>query len=531
MKIAKKTAAFLLVLFLGIQCMPLTALAADGTLSFSDPTAKAGENLEVTVKINTAEGPIGDGQVQVTYDPAYLEFVSGVNATGGAGTVTLSASGNGTDSELVYSMTFRALAEGETTIQAVGYTAYTFGGEELNLTLGTSAVRIEAGDGTQTAAAQQPGTQTMIELDGKQYFITDDIPESLIPEGYEKSQITYEGTPHTILVHTGSGQKMIYLTDTQGEASLFLYDSETDHFSAFEKVDLSSDSYILITDDKESANIPEDYEETTIQINGKTFPAWQNVVDTKLSDFCLVYAVDNAGKKGLYQYDSTQKTYQRYVTPTEDNEKQDGSVVNKVTTFVEENLPKIIVGAWGIFLLMLLFIVVLAVKLRHRNEELDDYYDQEYDEKPRAGRGSVPDDYEDDYDDDYDESDDYEDDYEDDYDESDDYEDDYEDDYDESDDYEEDYENGYDESDDYEDDYENDYDESDDYEDDYDSDYDESDDYEDDYDVEDSYNDGSGYYDDDDDYELEHGIYEEIIDEDEGFFDKRSGKKRGIDLI
>ena len=316
MKIAKKTAAFLLVLFLGIQCMPLTALAADGTLSFSDPTAKAGETIEVTVKINTAEGPIGDGQVQVTYDPTYLEFVSGVNATGEAGTITLSASGNGTDSELAYSMTFKALAEGETTLQAVGYTAYTFGGEELNLTLGTSAVKIEAGDGTQPAAAQQPGTQTMIELDGKQYFIADDIPEALIPEGYEKSQLTYEGSPHTILVHTGSGQKMIYLMDTQGEGNLFLYDSETDHFSAFEKIDLSSDSYILITDDKESANIPEDYEETTIQINGKVFPAWQNVVDTKLADFCLVYAVDNAGKKGLYQYDSTQKTYQRFLPPT-----------------------------------------------------------------------------------------------------------------------------------------------------------------------------------------------------------------------
>ena len=61
-------------------------------------------------------------------------------------------------------MTFKDLAEGETTLQAVGYTAYTFGGEELNLTLGTSAVKIEAGDGTQPAAAQQPGTQTMLSL-------------------------------------------------------------------------------------------------------------------------------------------------------------------------------------------------------------------------------------------------------------------------------------------------------------------------------------------------------------------------------
>ena len=31
---------------------------------------------------------------------------------------------------------------------------------------------------------------------------------------------------------------MIYLMDTQGEGNLFLYDSETDHFSAFEKIRL-----------------------------------------------------------------------------------------------------------------------------------------------------------------------------------------------------------------------------------------------------------------------------------------------------
>ena len=64
---------------------------------------------------------------------------------------------------------------------------------------------------------------------------------------------------------------MIYLMDTQGEGNLFLYDSETDHFSAFEKIDLSSDSYILITDDKEVQNIPEDYEEQQFRSMGKYF--------------------------------------------------------------------------------------------------------------------------------------------------------------------------------------------------------------------------------------------------------------------
>ena len=120
--------------------------------------------------------------------------------------------------------------------------------------------------------------------------------------------------------------------------------------------------------------------------------------------------------------------------------------------------------------MMLLLIVILAVKLRHRNEELDDYYDQEYDENPRAGRGFSSEDYDESEEDDYA------------------------------------YEDAYDES---EDDYEDDYD------------------YEEDYESEDAYDDLLDYYDDDDDYELER----EILDEDEGFFDKRSGKKRGIDLI
>ena len=73
-----------------------------------------------------------------------------------------------------------------------------------------------------------------------------------------------------------------------------------------------------------------------------------------------------------------------------------------------------------------------AVKLRHRNEELDDYYDQEYDENPRAARGFSSEDYDESDDDDYD--------YEEDYDESDDDDYDYEEDYDESDDDDYDYE-------------------------------------------------------------------------------------------
>ena len=76
-----------------------------------------------------------------------MEFVGGANATAGDGTVELFASGTGTETELVFELTFKALAEGDTTIQATSSEAYLFSDETLNLTNGTSAVKIEAGDG------------------------------------------------------------------------------------------------------------------------------------------------------------------------------------------------------------------------------------------------------------------------------------------------------------------------------------------------------------------------------------------------
>ena len=69
-------------------------------------------------------------------------------------------------------------------------------------------------------------------------------------------------------------------------------------------------------------------------------------------------------------------TYQRYTPEStkksvNDDDKKSG-LLNKLRT----HLDKVILVAWGIFLVMLIAIIVLAVKLRHRNLELDDLYDE-----------------------------------------------------------------------------------------------------------------------------------------------------------
>lgn len=405
MKKMKKLAVFLFTLCLGIQCTWMTSHAAEGTLAFSDPTVKAGATVEVTVKMTSAgEEPVGSGQAEISYDTSYLEFISGRNASGGDGTVTLNAEGDGTKTELFYTMKFKALQEGETQIEAVSATSYLYDtGEEMFLALGDSTVTIEPGD----ESTANTGDRIPIELEGKKYTISGDFSDTAVPDGFERSMIPYEGKNAAVLVHKVSGQKMIYLEREDGAGEFFLYDNETDEFTAFEKIDLSDSAYIFITDDKGRAKVPGRYEKTTIQMDDKVFPAWQNVKDNNLADFFLVYAVDNSGKGSMYQYDSVQNTYQRYVSTLAANGEKEQVALSKMTSFIDRNLSKLLVAVWGIFLLMLAAIIALAVKVRNLNEELDELYLEEDDEEDEGERGDYDDDAYDDDDEFYDDDDEY----------------------------------------------------------------------------------------------------------------------------
>ena len=91
----KKLAAGLLTFALMVMLLPagvVVSFAASGKLSFSDPTASVGDQISVTMKI-AADAALGSSDVMLQYDADALEFVSGTNSTGGAGSISL---GSGT---------------------------------------------------------------------------------------------------------------------------------------------------------------------------------------------------------------------------------------------------------------------------------------------------------------------------------------------------------------------------------------------------------------------------------------------------
>ena len=476
MKSLKKIGILLFAVCFLMLYPSVSVHAAEGTLQFSDPTAKVGEDVTVKAKISTGGEAIGDGFVTVTYDKAALEFVSGTNATGGDGTVKLEATGDGTVSELEYTMVFKALQEGATKLEVSEYTSYLYSDETLNLTTGDSTVTVEAGDGTSseslagtTAVATGTGS---VEIDGVTYTIYNDFSDALVPDGCSRTTMEYNGETVNAILQETSGKYFVYLVEGDKDPVMALYNEKDNSFAITEMVSITDSSYIFLLGTNDGKGLPSQFKKTKLTVGTLTFPVWQN---SESEDFYLMYAMNESGEESFYQYDTKDETYQRYpVTDVkEKNTSSSTTLIDKVKNFLQEQVLIVVAAAWAVILILIIIIIIVSVKLRRRNEELDEFYDEhEAIENSKGSRAVVEkksrkqfkgyQDEEETDDEDPDEYEEYEDDDEygeDDYDTYEDDSDEYEDDFEEYDDDEyedDDYDDEYDEYEDYDDEEEDD---------------------------------------------------------------------------
>lgn len=373
----------------------MTGYAADGTLMLSDPTGGVGEEIAMTMRVDGGGQPIGDVTATLTYDPAMLEFVSGTNIEGGEGTLTLTASGTGAETEMVFNLLFRGLAEGETKVQVTQSTAYLFSDETLNLAAGEATVTVGAGNGTggaTTEPTERVTGQESIEIDGQYYAIYENFTDALIPFGFSRTTAQYAGTEHSAIRQDASGKVIFFLVAGDSDPIMAVYNESDSTFIRAERVDVSDSFYIMVLASGDSSSLPEEFYETTLSLHEVNFPAWQNM---ESMDFYLIYALSSGGTEGFYQYDSVDSTYQRYVpssgsAPAEEpEEKTDDSIIGKIESIISDNLIIVAGAAAAVLLILFIIIIVLSVKLGRRNAELDDIYaGDEDDDGPKVRKSS-----------------------------------------------------------------------------------------------------------------------------------------------
>ena len=378
MKMFKKIGILFMSLCLCIPCFSMVAHAEDGRISFTDPKTAVGEMVNVDCAIRSTSGDVGEVEMKLTYDSAYLRFDSGDGVTkDGDGALTFTNSGS--SSEVKFTMTFQALQEGTTEIAIDSATISSAGGTSLTMTQGQSRVEIGEGDPSKITESSSGsiGEDMQVEVNGTAYTLTDDFPDADIPSGYSRTQVELDGQQRQMVSNETSGATLGYLLDGEENGDFFLYNTESATFSPYEQLTISDTTSIIILSDTSQVDLPSTYQEANLTLNGKDFPVWQ---DTTRDGFYVLYAMNSNGETGYYQYDQAENTYQRFTvadTSQEPEEQADtSSFLGKLQNFVNNhfNLLFIIGAAAG--LIFLIILIVIAVKLHNRNAEIDELYDE-----------------------------------------------------------------------------------------------------------------------------------------------------------
>lgn len=379
MKILKKISVLIMTVCLCLGSFSMVAFAADGRISFTDPETAVGEMVEVKCVVRTEGETLGNMEVSLSYDTTYLRYDSGDNVSDD-GNGTLKFTGTGSSTEGSFNVTFQALKEGSTQITVASEKVESSAGTTLSLDHGNSTVQIAEGDPSKITDTTSETSSTaagdkQVEVDGATYTLTDTFADADIPSGYSRTTVSLDGEDRQMVTNEGNTVYLAYLKDADQVGEFFLYDSDDATFAPYEEVAISDQASIIILSETSEVNLPDTYVEAKLTLNGKEFPVWQ---DSDNVGYYVLYALNNNGEKGYYQYDSEENTYQRFQAPegSQDEGKELPGFVKKLISLIESSYMLLFIFAAALALVALIIIIVLATKLRHRNLELDDLYDE-----------------------------------------------------------------------------------------------------------------------------------------------------------
>lgn len=374
--------------------MSLQALAATASISFSDPSVTVGSEVNVTMKVSSTDGTLSRSDITLSYDSNLLQFVSGTDSEGGAGTVRIKGATNGSGTgTLEYNLKFNTLASGKASIKLANYEVYDTDEAIAQIThQGSSAVTISSASTSSNNAllsslVVSPGTLTpefastiteysvIVGTDVNTLAInasTEDSGAKTSVTGNENLNMGENDVAITVTAADGMTQAMytIKVTKQEGgpsaeDAAQALGNSQTVN----EGVKLSSkERTITIMNPGSDVEIPEGFAESSIEIDGHQVKGWVWKEDTD-HQYVIVYGMNDAGELCFYRYDLSEKTLQRYFEdPVEASIKKDAAsypeVVARYDKLVSQYNSMFILACvlGGLVLILFIFVLVLLTQ-------------------------------------------------------------------------------------------------------------------------------------------------------------------------
>lgn len=310
--------AFIIALLM-ITAVPTIALATDVSVTTDSTEVKAGDTVTLTVIVKADH--IGVASGSFTYDPALLTYDS---SDGGAsdGYINMVSAQEGGSSSLSAVIKLTAKAEGTAAVNVSIDNILSYDELPLEKAEGEVSITIAAADAppqtsdgeesdppvdlSQTGVAAQNVTGTEVQM-----YVWRDLSSLTLPSGFADRQVTYAGEQvGAAAIPDSDDMILLYLSEKAGEnAGYYIYNEQKDTLNPYITITSKAASFSIIWPDQ-TVTAPEGFEETTLDWDDQSLPAWKTAESG--DTVYLVYVRNSKGESGFYLFNAEDESVQRY---------------------------------------------------------------------------------------------------------------------------------------------------------------------------------------------------------------------------
>lgn len=233
---------------------------------------------------------VSAGTLTPAFDPAVTEYTLSLPQ----GTEKLTLTATPSDSNATVQ------GDGELTLQE----------GENTLSLVVTAENGDTKTYTVTAKVAQAPT-LFLSFSGAKLGVVKDVEGVTPPAGFTAAEPVSQGGDTLPLWVDASGKHtLVYLVDEKGVAGFYLYSRTEGVLSPYLPLVCGGATYIYTGIPSEKAAVP-GLKAATVEAFSQTLSGWR-YEDAALSDFLVLYLMDDGGQYGYYTYDTKNATLQRF---------------------------------------------------------------------------------------------------------------------------------------------------------------------------------------------------------------------------
>lgn len=233
---------------------------------------------------------VSAGTLTPAFDPAVTEYTLSLPQ----GTENLTLTATPSDSNATVQ------GDGELTLQE----------GENTLPLVVTAENGDTKTYTVTAKVAQAPT-LFLSFSGAKLGVVKDVEGVTPPTGFTAAEpVSQGGDTLPLWVDANGKHTLVYLVDEKGVAGFYLYSRTEGVLSPYLPLAYGGATYIYTGIPSEKAAVP-GLKSATVEAFSQTLSGWR-YEDAALSDFVVLYLMDDGGQYGYYTYDSKNATLQRF---------------------------------------------------------------------------------------------------------------------------------------------------------------------------------------------------------------------------